>query len=121
MRCISIERILGDSDFVEKILKEAHEDYEQRYKLVKQGYDIDKIAEMAAAKMAISSKEIFQPGKQPAKVKARSLFCYWAVRKLGYTMVELAQMLNISQPSVSVSVKRGERIVLENELSISNG
>ena len=81
-------------------------------------YDIDKIAEKAAEIAAVSSKEIFQPGKQPAKVKARSLFCYWAVRELGYTMVELAQKLNISQPSVSVCVNRGERIVLENKLSI---
>jgi putative transposase len=116
----SDERILGDSDFVEKVLKEAHEDYERKYELRKQGYDIDKIAEKAAEIAAVSSKEIFQPGKQPAKVKARSLFCYWAVRELGYTMVELAQKLNISQPSVSVCVNRGERIVLENKLSIGD-
>jgi hypothetical protein len=35
---------------------------------------------------SIKPEEIFQPGKQPVKVKARSLFCYWAVRELGFTM-----------------------------------
>ena len=29
-----------------------------------------------------------QPGKQPVKVKARSLLCYWAVRELGTDDIE---------------------------------
>ena len=58
--------------------------------------------------------EIFQPGKQPVKVKARSLLCYWAVRELGVTMAHLAPKLNISQPEVSMSAQRGERMVKEN-------
>jgi hypothetical protein len=36
------------------------------------------------------------------RVKARNLFCYWANRELGATMTELARLLNISQPSVSI-------------------
>ena len=63
---------------------------------------------------AIDPKEIFQPGKQSMKVKARSLFCFWAVRELGYTMTCLALKLNMSQPAVSLSVRRGEQIVSEN-------
>ncbi len=78
----SDERVLGDSDFVERVL------------------------------------EIFQPGKQPVKVKARSLFCYWAVRELGFTMADLAPKLNISQPAVSMSTQRGEQIASENGYSL---
>ncbi len=66
-------------------------------------------------------EEIFQPGKKPIKVKARSLFCYWAVRELGLTTADLAPQLNISQPAVSMSTQRGERIVSENEYSLMNG
>ena len=40
--------------------------------------------------------------------------CYWAVRELGFTMADLAPKLNISQPAVSMSTQRGERIALEN-------
>ena len=58
-------------------------------------------------------QSVFQPGKQPQKVKARSLFCYWAVRELGITMAVLAAKLCISQPTVSLSVRRGEQIVSE--------
>ncbi len=79
---------------------------------------LDKIADKAAEIFSINPEEIFQPGKQPVKVKARSLFCYWAVRELGITMADLAPKLNISQPAVSMSVQRGERIAIENRYSM---
>lgn len=92
----SDERILGDSDFVEKVIKDANESLERRYHPKSKGYDINKLADRAAKIFSIKPKEIFQPGKQPLKVKARSLFCFWAVRELGFTMADLAVKLNIS-------------------------
>jgi REP element-mobilizing transposase RayT len=111
----SDERVLGDSDFVERVLKAADEFLERKYQLKSQGYDIDKIADRVAEIFSIKPEEIFQPGRQPVKVKARSLLCYWAVRELGFTMADLAPKLNISQPAVSMSAQRGERLALENE------
>ena len=110
----SDERVLGDSDFVERVLKAADESLERKYQLKSQGYDIDKLADRVAEIFSIRPEEIFQPGKQPVKVKARSLFCYWAVKELGFTMADLAPKLNISQSAVSMSAQRGERIALEN-------
>jgi hypothetical protein len=85
-----------------------------------QGYDIDKLADRVAKIFFIKPGEIFQLGKQSIKVKARSLFCYWAVRELGFTMADLAPKLNISQPAVSISVRRGEQIASENGYSLMN-
>jgi len=34
----------------------------------------------------------------------------WAVRELGFSATELSKKLGISQPSVSISMKRGEQI-----------
>ena len=98
----SDERVLGDSDFVERVLKAADESLERKYQLKSQGYNIDKLADRVAEIFSIKPEEIFQPGKQPIKVKARSLFCYWAVRELGLTMADLAPKLNISQPAISM-------------------
>ncbi len=114
----SDERVLGDSDFVERVLKAADESLERKYQLKSQGYDIDKLADRVAEIFTIKPEEIFQPGKQPVKVKARSLFCYWAVRELGFTTADLAPKLNISQPAVSISAQRGERLALENGYSL---
>ena len=68
--------------------------------------------------LSIEPEEIFQAGKQPLKVKARSLFCYWAVREMGVTMTALALKLNMTKPTVSISVQRGERIAVENSFSL---
>jgi REP-associated tyrosine transposase len=114
----SDERVLGDSGFVERVLKVADESLERKYHLKSQGYDINKLADRVAEIFTINPEEIFQPGKQPLKVKARSLFCYWAVRELGFTMADLAPKLNISQPAVSMSAQRGERIASENGYSL---
>ena len=51
--------------------------------------------------------------KYPLVVRARSLFCYWAVRELGISATALARRLKISQPAVSISVRRGEKLAIE--------
>jgi predicted transcriptional regulator len=56
--------------------------------------------------------------KKPITVKARSLMCYWAVRRLGYSATELSKKLGVSQPSVSISVKRGEKIAKDMQLEL---
>jgi predicted transcriptional regulator len=38
------------------------------------------------------------------------------VRKLGFSATELSKMLGLSQPSVSISVKRGEKIAKVDQL-----
>lgn len=116
----SDERLLGDSGFVERVLQAAGESLERTYDLKAKGYDLDKLAERVARLHSMKPEQIFQPGKQPARVKARSLFCYWAVRELGYTMAELAPKLRISQPAVSICTRRGERIVLETGYSVED-
>jgi len=58
----------------------------------------------------IDSGMVWKKGKRPDIVKARSLFCYWAVRDLGITNRALAGQLRLTQPAVSISVRRGEKI-----------
>ena len=66
----------------------------------------------------IDPEQVWMPGKHPITVKARSLLCYWAVRKLGFSATELSKKFGISQPSVSISVKRGERIAKAEQLEL---
>ena len=44
--------------------------------------------------------------------------CYWAVRKLGFSATELSKKLGVSQQSVSISVKRGEKIAKTGQLEL---
>jgi hypothetical protein len=62
------------------------------------------------SELGIDSEQVWAFGKHPITVKAHNLLCYWAVRKLGVSATALSTKLGVSQPSVSISVKRGEQI-----------
>ncbi len=66
----------------------------------------------------IEVDDIFLKGKQQKRVKARSLFCFWAVHELGISLTELARRLGISVAGVGYSVERGEIIALENDYQL---
>jgi putative transposase len=107
---MSDERILGDSAFVENLLSQTDEQYERRYELKRQGYDADRLAIRVAEIYDMDPREVLSRGKQQQKVRARSLFCFWAVRELGISLRELAKRLELSPPAVGYSVERGEAI-----------
>jgi len=112
------ERILGGSDFVLGALKEAEEEADRRYKLRAKGYDIEAIAKKAAQEFGIKPQELIGSGKRPQEAKARSLFCYWAVKGLGASATEVAMWLKITQPAVSISARKGEKIAVEKNIEL---
>jgi len=114
----SDERILGEGEFTQSVLDEARERLEERYRLQAQGYDLDKITIRVSSKLGIEPDQVWAFGKHPLTVRARSLLCYWAVRKLGLSATELSKKLGVSQPSVSISVKRGEKIAKDEQLEL---
>jgi len=107
----SDERILGDGNFVEKVLVAAQEQMEKKSRLAAEGYDLDTIGSKVCDMMDVEASSLWAPGKERKRVEARSVLCYWAVRDLGTNMAELSRRLKLSISGVSLSVKRGERIV----------
>lgn len=112
------ERILGDGDFVETVLKRAQEDLDRKSQLKAGGYGFDWLVGRVARQLEIKPKEVLAPGKYALNVQARSLLCYWGTRELGMATVELARRLNLAQPTVSQAVKRGQKIAEELGLSL---
>ncbi len=112
------ERILGNSDFVDDVLKASEESFEQRYKLKAKGFGFDHLKKRVAEIMGIRSYEVTACDKSPLTVRARSLLCFWAHRKLGMTTIEIAGMLNMSQPAISRSSRRGEKLAQENQYEL---
>jgi putative transposase len=106
----SDERILGDGEFVEEVLSASQESMEGKYLLQARGIDLARIASQVSELMALDPLGLWGPGKERNRVNARSLLCYWAVRKLGLSMAELSRRLRLSLSGVSQSVKRGEKI-----------
>lgn len=118
-RVKSDERILGDSDFVLAALEASKEHLTPAERMQWQGYDIQRIARRAADIFRVTVDDIFTTSKQPRFVAARSLFCYWAVRELGETATGIARRLRLSQPAVSVAVRRGAVIAKVENVQLS--
>jgi putative transposase len=113
----NVERILGDSDFVQSVLSVQDEQLETRYRLHSQydfRYALGRVAELTGVETA----QILKPGKQPARVYARSLLCHWAIRSLGMTTVAVSKMLEIRRPAVTRATYRGEATAAANNLNL---
>jgi REP element-mobilizing transposase RayT/DNA-binding CsgD family transcriptional regulator len=117
----SDERILGEGDFVAAVLHlqqaEAHMTARRRYQAV--GFGLVQLAALVAELLEIEPAQVKAPGKQSERVRARSLYCYWAVRELGHSTTELARELGISQPAVSQTMRRGEFLAAERGWTLS--
>lgn len=104
------KRILGDGDFVEKVLAIAQESKERKYHLLGQGIDLQRIVKIGASLMEVEPSLIWLSGKERNRVSARSLICYWAVRHLEISLAELSRRSGLSLSGISQSVRRGEEL-----------
>ncbi|MBT8365558.1 MAG: hypothetical protein KJP23_12715 [Deltaproteobacteria bacterium] len=93
------ERILGDSDFVKSILVEANEKLDRYYEIKSQGYTIEKVEKRVMEIFGVEKEVIYSKGRRKIQVTARSLLCFWAMRKLGLSPTELAKSVGMTQPA----------------------
>ena len=104
------ERILGSSDFVERVLKRAGEEFSERYRLKASGVDIDQLRIKVAQYYGIDPEALKTASKVSAVTKARTVLCYLAVRKMKVSCADVARHLNISPATVSRAADRASSI-----------
>ncbi|PQP34300.1 transposase, partial [Desulfobacteraceae bacterium SEEP-SAG9] len=112
------ERILEDSDFVDKVLSQASEQMERRYRLKAQGWTLTKITARVAEIFGIEKDQVVVAGKLPDRVRARSVLAYWAIRDLGLTATEVGKYLGLSKSAVSRAANRGQKLIVDQFLSL---
>ena len=99
------ERILGSADFVETLRK----DNQLRGK-IETRLDLIALAGRVADHFNIGRDQFFWRSRDEIRRKARDLFCYIAVRRLGYQGTQVGKRLCLQRAAVSHAVKRGELI-----------
>jgi REP element-mobilizing transposase RayT len=112
------ERILGQGDFVETVLKAARENLDRKSMTRALGYDFEWLMDRVTGLFGLTSKQLLTGGKQRRTVKARSVLCYWGARELGMSAVEISKKLNIASSTASESATRGRQIVEERGLKL---
>ena len=94
------------------------EQLECRYRLVAEGVDLERVAQRVAAVMNSPVELVWEKSRRPQVVDARDLLCYWASKELVMSKIDLAKRLNLTQPAVSIAVRRGEKIARENQYQL---
>jgi len=112
----SDERLLGDSDFVDTVLKAAGERLDRKYRLQAEGYHFEDVVSKVCEVFGLTPHEVISWSKQRRRAMARSVLAYWSVREMGLTAGAVAQKLGLSPSAASRCVQRGERIVARDGL-----
>lgn len=107
IRLMGDERILGSSEFVEKVLKQADETYERKTLALVRGLDLDKLIDHISGYFGIAPQTLKGSRKEGKISRARSVLCFLAVDKLSLNCSEVARRLNVSPSSVSKAMIRG--------------
>ncbi len=112
------ERILGDGEFVTEVLAQAEEQFQHKYRIRSEGYDMEKLIGRVAEVTQLSPKKILDTERDRKRTQARSILCFWATDQLGITQTELSRMLKLTQSAVSHAVRRGRILVERSSHSI---
>lgn len=90
LRIMGDERILGSSDFVESVLKQANEEYEKKTFAMAKDLDMDTLVDTVAKHFGIDWGIMKSSSKQRTVSRARAIICYLAVDKLMISGADVA-------------------------------
>jgi len=93
---------------------------ERRYRLTSEGWTLTKITERVAEIFGIEKDQVVVAGKQPDRVRARSVLACWAIRDLGLTATEIGKYLGLSKSAVSRAATRGQKLIVDQSLSLND-
>jgi putative transposase len=100
------ERVLGSSDFVEKLRREKV----LQEKLIS-GITLPELLVRVAEYYGFDVDRVRRRSIDATVMAARDVFCFIAVRILYHAGTNIAPFLNIKRSAVSHAVRRGEKVV----------
>jgi hypothetical protein len=99
-------RVLGGGDFVASLREEPRFDGK-----LSRTMDMNSLQARVSNYFKLPSAAILRRGRRNQYSEARELFCYLAVRELGYSGSKVGAMIGMGTPSVSRALRRGEELV----------
>ena len=112
------ERILGGSEFVERVLRESDEEWEKKSLLRQRGVNLERLLEKFAGRFGVDSEDLKSGSKVSTVAKARAVLCYLGVRKLGLTSVTMSKELGISPSAVSKAIVRAQKALQPDDIEL---
>jgi putative transposase len=104
-RELSDERILGSGNFVTEILKKSNEFQENRPRI-----PLEQLANRVIAYFGIKIEDVLGKSQKSRISTARSVICYFAIKKMGYSGISVGKFLKIRRYSALRCAERGKRV-----------
>src|SRR5690606_20536122 len=114
LRMAGDERILGSTNFVASVLRQAREEHLKRTDA--KGMTLAALIALVADRMGTEEAFIKSTIKERAASQARAIIAHLAIDRLRISGAEVARNLNISPSAVSKLAGRGRRHPLSGEI-----
>ena len=108
------ERILGDGDFVNNVLKEYDEEINKKTKFKRAGWSLDKLIHHISSILEVEVKDIISRSRIRKISMARAVIAYLGYEELKLNGAEIAKVLRISRPALSEAIIKGKQICHQN-------
>ena len=102
----SDERILGSSDFVEKLIQEAESSVRRQFPDKELNKQIDRVIKEICADEKVGKAALQSGSRMPSVVKTRKKIMQKLVGELGVSLAETARCLGVSTSAISKSLMR---------------
>jgi len=116
LRIMGDERILGNSDFVESVIRRANETYEKQTIAMAKGLDLEAVMAAVLEHFKLDRALVTSSSRQRTVARARAIICCLAVDQLMISGQEVSRKLNLSPSAVSKLAARGRTDDLMNRI-----
>lgn len=112
------DRMLGSSDFVSGLLREAEEKEKETLRLSLQMRNLYLLMKKIVTREGVDENALRTTTRKAEAVRARRLFCQLAVKKLNYYGAEVARYLGMTTSAVNRSASTKEIPEIKNYLKV---
>jgi len=105
-RVISDERVLGDGEFVARVLQEAEEKVRHQLPAERRVQEALKLVKAVCKDGDVSPEELGAGSRRRAVTQVRDLLARRLVTKLGIPQAEAARLLGVTTPAIAKALKR---------------
>jgi hypothetical protein len=114
------ERILGDGDFVSRVLDQAEEELDLKEQSDRSGLNIQTLTKRVCDIYELQASDVMMKGRNNKISEAKCLIMFLASKHLGMRGTVIAKYFNCRQQSVSRNIRLGEHYSRKIELKLLN-
>jgi putative transposase len=103
------ERILGDGDFVNEVLKASEEALAETTRLGQEGWTWEKLVQRACETKRLSPQDLKRKGRGNAISQAKAMLADAGLHRLGMKQKDIAEKLGVSQGALSQIYRASQR------------